>query len=226
MLDEVLPGTYPDMPKNVQYSYSGEVITIRGKIYTFTYRRMHMRYIPPATLPTTLYIADKPGMIELTRCMSLGAFNRPDSWPSLIDLFGHWWLIYEADLSLATQARLQLVRVKIRNNHDTEPIDIPPERMRDHPYVGRIFTGHACNMTILPDHLVVTCPGTFYATRKGWIKEMNRMPDDDEIADGEEDEEDLDEDTGEEDTATPTPPARRNTASKQPPSQLKQRTMI
>ena len=29
-VDEVLPGTYPDMPKRVQYSYSGEVITIRS----------------------------------------------------------------------------------------------------------------------------------------------------------------------------------------------------
>jgi len=230
-VDEVLPGTYPDMPKDIRYSYSGETITIRGKLYTFTYRRMHMKYIPPATLPTTLYIADKPGMIELSRCMSLGAFDRPDSWPSIIDLLGRRWLIYEADLSLATQARLQLVRVEIRNNHDTDPIKIPPERMGDNPYVGRIFTGHCCNMTVMLDRLTVTCPGTFYATRKSWIKAMNYMPGDDEedFADDEADE-DLDEDAGDEDldeaAPTATPPARRNTANKQPSSQLKQQTFF
>jgi len=234
MLDEVLPGLFPDMPSNVKYSYSGEVIQYRGTTYTFTYRRMYLNYKPPATLPAALYIGDKPGMLELCSQMSVGVFDGRCR-ASSIDLLGRRWVIYDADLSLGIQARLLLARIEIRGNHDTTPVEIPPEHMQDHQWVGKqMEIGCNATLTVMPELLTVICPGSFYTTRKGWIKELNYMPDDDDeddIAVGEEDEDIEDAEEPDEEPApaapiAPAAPARRNTASNRTAPKLTQQTFF
>lgn len=138
MLDEVLPGLFPDMPLNVKYSYSGEVIQYRGTTYTFTYRRMYLNYKPPATLPAALYIGDKPGMLELCSQMSVGVFDGRCR-ASSIDLLGRRWMIYDADLSLGIQARLLLAHRDPRQPRHHARGD--PARTHAGPPVGRQTNG-------------------------------------------------------------------------------------
>lgn len=227
---EVRPGHDIKVPKEGQTYYGGRKITIRGKPYTMMSGTLNVVHKLPDFLPETLTVSDRPGMLHLCQHLSLGIFDGKSKWPQIADLLGCYWLIYEADFSLAIQARLQLVRVEIRSRHNTDPVEIRPEFAHEHPYVGRqLEYANGQTLTCMPEQLTVYCPGSFYTIRKGWIKELNRMPDDDEDFDDTDSLGNLDgiDDTSEEEAetteqaTTPAQPRR-----KRPPSKLKQQTFF